>query len=290
MLKSKVTSIFSGLLISAIGVAVWAVSANYPDCTTSLGTITDTSTCKTQSTKLSLKIYQVGLCTALPSGPTTTAPPDFSNCSTIFLNSNGAQATIEGVTGGALSGTSTRPPNGAYSYAYVVISSNQTLQQSINFNSSRTVLGGASSGSTCWTKSGTLYNYDGYNPAFVECGNSVGGNLGEVVKEMNSMDQGTYSNTSMGTLPGGIAFNGYLTGDDLLLKPSPTSTTSMGQITRQIYIAGPASTPLVINDATTGIDLGFSTSRGAKVKFDPGTGQLQNILSGELLYTFTVKQ
>lgn len=282
----KKIAVISAIAASAVG--VWAVS-NYPDCTLSLGVVTDTATCKMQSTKLSLKIYQVGLCTALPSGPTTTQPPDFSSCTTIFSNSSGASATINGVTGGTLNGTATRPVNGSYSYAYVVISSNQTLQQSVEFNSARTVVSGASSGPICWTKSGTLYNYDGYNPAFVECGNSVGSNLGEVVKEMNSMDQGTFSNSSTGTLPGGIAFNGYLTGDDLLLKSAPSSAKSMGLISRQIYIAGPASTPLVINDSTSGIDIGFSTSRGAKVKFDSGTGELQNILSGELLYTFTTR-
>jgi hypothetical protein len=162
-----------------------------------------------------------------------------------------------------------------------------SLEQSVQFNSSRTVFGGASSGSKCWTKSGTLYNYQGYNPSYVQCDSTVGPSLGLIKKELNSLNTGVFSNTDTGVI-GGIAFNTYLLGSDLLLKSAPPTNTSMGDISRFLIAAGPF-TPLVVNDATTGIDLGFSTSRAAKLKFDPGTSQLQNIVSGELLYSLTVK-
>jgi hypothetical protein len=266
---------------------VWAVGANYPDCTVVLGSVTDTTTCKTQSTKISTKIYKIGVCTAMPSAPSTTVAPDFSSCSTIFENVSGGVATINGNVGESLAGTMTRPPNGSYPYAYIVLSTDQSIQQSIQFNSSRTVVAGASTGSTCWTKSGTLYNMNGYDPAFVQCDSSVGSSLGLIKKELNSFDEGAYTRSNTGTI-NGTTFNSYLLGSDLLLKAAPPSNTSMGDISRFLIAVGPF-TPLVINDSTTGIDLGFSTSRAAKVKFDPGTGELQNILSGELLYSLTLK-
>jgi hypothetical protein len=276
------------LFVSLVcGVGVWAVGANYPDCTVALGSVTDTTTCKMQSTKITTKIYKIGICTSLPGAPTTTAVPDFSSCSTIFENSSGGVATVNGNVGEPLSGTMTRPSNGSYAYAYIILSTDQSLQQSVQFNSSRTVFGGVSSGSTCWSKSGTLYNLEGYNPAFLECDSSLGASLGLLKKELNSFDTGAYTNTNSGNI-GGTAFNSYLLGSDLLLKSAPPSNTSMGDISRFLIAVGPF-TPLVIDDTTTGIDLGFSTSRAAKVKFDPGTGQLQNILSGELLYSLTVK-
>lgn len=275
------------LALIVVGFGAWAVGANYPDCTISLGSVTDTTTCKTQSTKITTKIYKIGICTALPSAPTSTTVPDFSSCSTIFENASGGVATINGNVGETLSGTMTRPANGSYAYAYIILSTDQSLQQSVQFNSSRTVVAGASTGSTCWTKSGTLYNLEGYNPAYVQCDSSVGSNLGLIKKELNSFDTGTYTNTNSGSI-GGTTFNSYLLGSDLLLKSAPPSNTSMGDVSRFMIAVGPF-TPLVINESTTGIDLGFSTSRAAKVKFDPNTGELQNILSGELLYSLTVK-
>lgn len=266
---------------------VWAVGAGYPDCTVTLGSVTDTATCKTQSTKFSTKIYKLGMCTSLPTAPTTSVAPDFSSCHTIFENASGGVATINGNVGESLSGTATRPPNGSYAYAYIILSTDQSLQQSVQFSSSRTVVAGASSGSTCWTKSGTLYNLNGYDPTYVQCDSTVGSNLGFIKKEINSFDTGNFTNTITDSI-GGTAFNGYLIGSDLFLKTSPSSNTSMGEISRVMYAVGPFS-PIVINDATTGIDLGFSTSRAAKVKFDSGTGALQNILGGELLYSLTAR-
>lgn len=275
------------IALMVCGVGAWAVGANYPDCSIALGSITDTATCKTQSTKISTKIYKIGVCSSLPSAPTTSQAPDFSSCSTIFENVSGGVATVNGNVGEPLSGTMTRPPNGSYAYAYILLSTDQSLQQSVQFNSTRSVVGGSSSGSICWTKSGTIYSLDGYNPAFVQCDSSQGANLGLITKEQNSLDTGTYTNSNTGSI-GGTAFNSYLLGSDLLLKSAPPSSISMGEISRFLIAAGPF-TPLVINESTSGIDLGFSTSRAAKVKFDPGTGGLQNILSGELLYSLTVK-
>ncbi len=284
-------NVLKSFFITFVSVAcvagVWAVGAGYPDCTVTLGSVTDTATCKTQSTKFSTKIYKLGICTSLPTAPTTTAAPDFSSCYTIFENASGGVATINGTVGEALSGTATRPPNGSFAYAYIILSTDQSLEQSVQFNSSRTVVAGASSGQTCWTKSGTLYNLNGYDPTYVECGSTVGSNLGLIKKEVNSFDTGTFTNSISDSI-GGTAFNGYLIGSDLFLKTSPSSNTSMGEISRVMYAVGPFS-PIVITDATTGIDLGFSTSRAAKVKFDSGTGELQNILSGELLYSLAVR-
>ena len=96
-ISSKIYLTFFALVVCAFG--VWAVGANYPDCTVALGSVTDTTTCKMQSTKISTKIYKIGVCTSLPTAPTAIAASDFSSCSTIFENSAGGVATLNGNVG-----------------------------------------------------------------------------------------------------------------------------------------------------------------------------------------------
>lgn len=263
-----------------------------PDCTYVNGEVTDTGTCKIPAEKLVIKMYKLGVCTSLPSAPTTSAAPDFSSCQTIFENTSGSDVTINGEVGSGLTGTFTRPLNGTYSYGYVIVAPQIGIQQSVKFNSSRTVTGGASSGVYCWSKAGTLWRKNGYNSAYVECGSSVASNIGVTETAYNSWNgTGAFSDTQ--TVPADPATGfpdiySFLVGDDLKLKSDPSSTTSFGSISRHIGIAGPVNNPFVISDSTTSIDIGFFTSRGAKIKFD-GSGNIENIKDGGLFYKLTVK-
>ena len=283
------------LTLAFLGVipVVYSIGAVEPDCTLNLSNeITDTSTCKSQSTKLVTTIYKLGLCTSLPTAPTSNLAPDFSSCQTVFENSQGGTVTVNNKTGEPLSGTMTKPANGTYTYGYVILSNDISIQQAISFNSSRTVLGGGSSGNVCWTKNGTLWRLDGYNPAYVECGTSAGSNLGLTKTMYNTLDgENSFVESAPAINLTGAPLNTmlyqYLVGSDLKLKGQPSSNTSMGDIARGMFVIGPFD-GIVIDDTVTGMDLGFSTSRGMKVKFD-GAGNIKNIKNGELFYNLTVK-
>ena len=281
------------LLLLGLVPVVYSIVAADPDCTLNLsGEVTDTSTCKSQSTKLVTTVYRLGLCTSLPTAPTSNSAPDFSTCQTVFENSQGGVVTINNKTGEALSGSMTKPADGTYTYGYVIQSTDISIQHAITFNSSRTVLGGGSSGNVCWTKTGTLWRLDGYNQAFVECGASVGSSLGLTKTMYNTFD----GENSFVDSPAPINLTGaplntmlyqYLVGADLKLKGQSSSNTSMGDIARGMYIIGPFD-GIVIDNTVTGLDLGFSTSRGMKVKFD-NVGNIKNIKNGELFFNLTVK-
>jgi hypothetical protein len=253
-------------------------SANEPTCTLVNGAITDTATCRTQSDKLTVKIYEIGLCTAQPTAPTATAAADLTSCQTIFSNTSGSQVTVTGTTSSGFSGTFARPPNNTYTYGYMTLGPDHAVQASLTFASAKTVTGGGSSGTHCWTKDGSMWRLDTSTSAYVECGNTFGNNLGMATSEYNSLDGsgGVFVNTDSPT----IGTNRYLTGDDLKLKLQPSSATSYGDITKQL-ISVALSPTIIVTDATTNIDLGFMSSRSAKIKFD-NAGNILFIKNGEL--------
>jgi hypothetical protein len=252
--------------------------ANEPTCTLVNGAITDTATCRTQSDKLTVKIYEIGLCTAQPTAPTTTAAADLTSCQTIFSNTGGSQVTVTGTTSSGFSGTFTRPLNGTYTYGYMTLGPDHAVQASLTFASAKTVTGGASSGTHCWTKDGSMWRLDNLTSAYVECGNAVGNNLGIATSEYNSLD-GSGGNFVNSDSPA-AGTNRYLVGDDLKLKLQPSSATSYGDITMQLFSVA-LSPNISVTDATTNIDLGFMSSRSAKIKFD-NAGNILFIKNGEL--------
>lgn len=264
-----------------------------PDCIIVNGQITSTyadtnmtKSCKSQSEKIVLKLYKIGICTSMPVAPTPTSAPDFSSCQIIFENTNGATVTINGNVGDSLLGTMRRPVNGTYPYGFVILSTDIAIQQTVTFNSSRTVLGGTS-GAVCWTKSGTLWRLNGYDPSLLECGAIAGSNVGLTVTQYNTQDgQNSFSNTITDN-PSNPTKYAFSVGDDLFLKSQPPTLTSMGDITRTIYVGNLASV-VNITDNVSGLDLGFSTSRGMKLRFD-SSNNLVNIKNGELEFKLTTR-
>lgn len=278
------------LLVGVVPVIYSLGPGEEPNCTIVNGQVTTiyadtnaTGSCKAQSEKMVFKLYKLGVCTALPSAPTTYASPDFSSCQIIFENTNGASVTINGNVGDSLLGTMRRPANGTYPYGFVILSTDIAIQQTVTFNSSRTVLGGTS-GAVCWTKSGTLWRLNGYDPSLLECGAAAGSNVGLTATQYNTQNgENSFSNTLADNVNQRYAFS---VGDDLFLKSQPSSLTSMGDISRTIYM-GRLASAINITDSITSLDLGFSTSRGMKLKMD-SSNNLKNIKNGELEFTLTV--
>jgi hypothetical protein len=252
--------------------------ANDPTCTLVNGAITDSATCRTQADKLTVKIYEIGLCNAQPTAPTITDAADLTSCQKIFSNTSGSQVTVTGTTSSGFLGTFTRPPNGTYTFGYMTLGPDHAVQASLTFASAKTVTGGGSSGTHCWTKDGSMWRLDTSTSAFVECGNTVGNNLGMATSEYNSLDGsgGLFVNADSPT----AGTNRYLTGEDLKLKLRPSSDTSYGDITKQL-ISVALSPTITVSDTTANIDVGFMSSRSAKIKFD-GAGNILFIKNGEI--------
>jgi hypothetical protein len=244
------------------------------ECTKVNGQITSRTTCRVEPEKLIIKLYKIGVCTndPMPAGRVTSLPPDFSSCQTVFENTNGATISITNKIGSGLIGQMSRPWGRVYPYSYTILSPDMGVQTSVTFSSAVSVADGSSSGTTCWTKSGTMWALATDTSGFVECGSTNGVSYGTLTTAYNTLGgAGVFSNEQQF-----YSSTWSLRDDNLYLTAQPTASNSYGGITRFVSYGQGVTIP---QGART-LDLGFSVSRAARIKFD-SNGNLKYIKNGE---------
>ena len=143
-----------------------SVARNNPECTGNAGgVITQPGTTNCEVTPDSQKItwYRVELCKSKPTGPTTSATVDRSDCSTFYQNDSGSEVSIVKGVGTQIGSASdyTAVPYGNYTYGIITLGSTFKFTTSVTFNGN--ISDGTNSTTTCVTKVsslGTLYGYD----------------------------------------------------------------------------------------------------------------------------------
>jgi hypothetical protein len=143
-----------------------SVARNNPECTGNAGgVITQPGTTNCEVTPDSQKItwYRVEFCTSKPTGPTTSATVDRSDCSTFYQNDSGSEVSIaQGIgTQIGVAADYTAVPYGNYTYGIITMGSTFKFTTSVTFNGN--ISDGTNSTTTCVTKVsslGTIYGYD----------------------------------------------------------------------------------------------------------------------------------
>ena len=143
-----------------------SVARNNPECTGNAGgVITQPGTTNCEVTPDSQKItwYRVELCKSKPTGPTTSAVVDRSDCSTFYQNDSGSEVSIAKGVGTQIGTASdyTAVPYGNYTYGIITLGSTFKFTTSVTFNGN--ISDGTNSTTTCVTKVsslGTIYGYD----------------------------------------------------------------------------------------------------------------------------------
>ena len=143
-----------------------SVARNNPECTGNAGgVITQPGTTNCEVTPDSQKItwYRVEFCTSKPTGPTTSATVDRSDCSTFYQNDSGSEVSIAKGVGTQIGAASdyTAIPYGTYTYGIITMGSTFKFTTSVTFNGN--ISDGTNSTTTCVTKVsslGTIYGYD----------------------------------------------------------------------------------------------------------------------------------
>lgn len=202
-------------------------------------TMSNGSACYSQPDEMQMTIYKIHLCSSVPTAPTTSAAIDLSACVQVFNNSNGAVATLTSSTANnppQLSGnTITRPAlqNGTrYSHTYIEFAPGSTIKASKSFVSSHTGAD-SSTGSFCWTGSGTIYAWASSVPSHASsCGaSSTPG--GALVNKLNSLGgTGPFSasaNFSNAGSANDVTVNAYLM-DASYKLPASGVRDSMGTV------------------------------------------------------------
>ena len=124
------TSLYSQNIYSAV---VNETAADAVVCVASGAMLDDDTACKTTPSQYSIKIYEMGLCTAHPYGDKTEIEIDKSSCTVTYTDTAPTAVDVAADIGTTLplTGKSTPPSEGTYTYAYLILG--QTFEVSGTF-------------------------------------------------------------------------------------------------------------------------------------------------------------
>ena len=290
-MESNIKKIFISLLLSFL----WSTQAyalgyctNYENDqgvidfgTTDNGNAIDANGCAIAPDLYTLTIYEIGVCTAAPTAPTITDASDFSTCTTIFTNEAGAVTDISVNTSIDLD-ASIDLPFGVYGFGYVILSNTLGITKIVNLTRDSTdpdvVLDNAGNpGQYCWTTGGTRYNSDPdwtvdkdlVAREFMECSDTAGTAqmYNEILDELGELPftPTVYESESIAVNDGSM--NAYITTTAGLLASA--------QIEGRIQAVIALTTPLVISDSTSAIDVQFTANQAGQPVIVGSAGSLQ---------------
>ena len=304
-MESNIKKIFISLLLSFL----WSTQAyalgyctNYENDqgvidfgTTDNGNAIDANGCAIAPDLYTLTIYEIGVCTAAPTAPTTADASDFSTCTTIFTNEAGAVTDISINTSIDLD-ASIDLPFGVYGFGYVILSNTLGITKTVNLTRDSTDPNAVSDnagnpGQYCWTNGGTRYNSssvwtvdkDAVAREFMECSDTAGTAqmYNEILDELGELPftPTVYESESIAVNDG--TMNAYITTTSGLLASA--------QIEGRIQAVIALTTPLVISDSTSAIDVQFTANQaGQPVIVGPAGGlQMLGIGSGPFSVNIT---
>ena len=308
-MESNIKKIFISLLLSFLW-STQAYALGYcPNYENDQGVIdfgiTDDATdienngCAIAPDLYTLTIYEIGVCTAAPTAPTITDASDFSTCTTIFTNEAGSVTDISVNTSIDLD-ASIDLPFGVYGFGYVILSNTLGITKTVNLTRDSTDPNAVSdnalnSGQYCWTTGGTRYNSspvwaadkDAVVRNFTECSDTAGTAqmYSEILDELGdgpggpSITPTVYESESIAVNDG--TMNAYITTTSGLLASA--------QIEGRIQALIALTTPLVISDSTSAIDVQFTANQaGQPVIVGPAGGlQMLGIGSGPFSVNIT---
>ena len=261
-----------------------SISRNNPECTGNAGgVITQPGTTDCEVTPDSQKItwYRVEFCTSKPTGPTTSATVDRSDCFTFYQNDNGSEVTIvQGV--GTQIGTAadyTAVPYGNYTYGVITMGATFKFTTSVTFDGN--ISDGTNSSTTCVTKAsslGTIYGYHDNINTFAKANMSCasGATAAEITIGVNTLTadgagdcnhlltfQGTSANVSAYLLESnGTLHDGVGATDTDQIKNTLTGCVVTGSANGISFIQGIMPLDLKITPDTTGIQIKYNNTRG----------------------------
>ena len=303
-MESNIKKIFISLLLSFLwSTQTYALGycTNYEndqgviDFGTDDGNAIDANGCAIAPDLYTLTIYEIGVCTAAPTAPTITDASDFSTCTTIFTNETGAVTDISINTSIDLD-ASIDLPFGVYGFGYVILSNTLGITKIVNLTRDSTdpnvVLDNAGNpGQYCWTNGGTRYNSssvwtvdkDAVVRNFTECSDTAGTAqmYSEILDELGDGPPSTptvYESESIAVNDGSM--NAYITTTAGLLASA--------QIEGRIQAVIALTTPLVISDSTSAIDVQFTANQaGQPVIVGSAPRQMLGIGSGPFSVNIT---
>ena len=205
-------------------------------------------------------IYEMGLCTSDPTAPTTSSAYALDTCSTV-INSPSGQ-TINLAAGSELTLTDvTRPTNGTYTHAYMVLGNYFGITVTKQFTNTMHRYDTATSGNFCWTTSGTKYNSDWGGPpanptTFANCGTEGEAAPAMYTEILDDFDEDTYNYGPVSVESGNLTAYLVTDSNDRLVNAVKTADRIFGKQTlgTAVEVTNTSSTFVVsfgVNQATS---------------------------------------
>ena len=275
-----------------------SISRNNPECTGNAGgVITQPGTTDCEVTPDSQKItwYRVEFCTSKPTGPTTSATVDRSDCFTFYQNDSGSEVTIaQGV--GTQIGTAadyTAVPYGNYTYGVITMGATFKFTTSVTFDGN--ISDGTNSSTTCVTKAsslGTIYGYHDEINTFAKANMSCasGATAAEITIGVNTLTADgagdcnhllTFQGTSVNVAAYLLESNGTLvdtvgnSGNDTdQISNGATGCVVTGSANGISFVQGIMPLDLKITPETTGIQISYNNTRGISLDMSSTSNQM----------------
>ena len=211
-----------------------------------------TGACKGTPSRYEIIIYEMGLCTADPLGSRTFVR---TTCSATFTSS-GTTTDLAGGASVSLGSSGSRPADGSYSHAYIVIGNTFGLSGE-------------------YALSGGTYRSDSTGNAILN------GALTNFTETLNNFDTQVACTPSASDSVGGGRLDAVIADTTLVTASSCTG------VSRIVGSFAPSS-PIVIDSAATGLKVTFSVTNNGMTVMDGPRGVVDAFASGPFSPTFTI--
>ena len=223
-----------------------------PVCPAS-GTLANLSTaCRGTPNRYEITIYEMGLCTADPLASGTFVR---TTCTATFTSS-GTTTDLAGGASVSLGSSGSRPADGSYSHAYIVIGDTFGLSGE-------------------YALSGGTYRSDSTGNAILN------GALTNFTETLNNFDPQVACTPSAWENVGGGRLDAVIADTTLVTASSCTG------VSRIVGSFAPSS-PIVIDSAATGLKVTFSVTNNGMTVMDGARGVVDAFASGPFSPTFTI--
>ena len=211
-----------------------------------------TGSCRGTPNRYEITIYEMGLCTADPLASGTFVR---TTCTATFTSS-GTTTDLAGGASVSLGSSGSRPADGSYSHAYIVIGNTFGLSGE-------------------YALSGGTYRSDSTGNAILN------GTLDNFTETLNNFDPQVACTPSAWENVGGGRLDAVIADTTLVTASSCTG------VSRIVGSFAPSS-PIVIDSAATGLKVTFSVTNNGMTVMDGARGVVDAFASGPFSPTFTI--
>ena len=221
-------------------------------------------------------IYEMGLCTSAPIVPTTSSAYKLDTCSTVISSAEGQ--TINLAAGSELTLTDvTRPTNGTYTHAYMVLGNSFGITVTKQFTNTMHRYDTATSGNFCWTTSGTEHNSDWSgtpaNPTtFANCGDEEDAAPATYTEILDQFDTDTYNYGPVSVESGNLTAYLVTDSNDRLVNAVKTADRIFGKQT--------LNTAAVVTNTSSSFVVSFGVNQATSTNMsDEGSADTYDVLA-----------